>query len=85
MYGITNIDVLLQGRLDNMKATKKCKLSVKVQQIDGSEIEHTLWLVECCKMVGVNLFVWTCKLLYETTLRSECKNIITNQKGKLCV
>ena len=42
MYDITEIDEPVQGSSSNMKVTKKGKLHLRVNQIDGSEIEHTL-------------------------------------------
>ena len=34
---VTNINTLVQGSSGHMSAMKKCKLSIKLHQVDGSE------------------------------------------------
>ena len=62
LYDISNIDESIQGSSGTMPATKKGKLQVKVQQVDGPEQVHTLWSVKFCPKVGANLFYPMCEL-----------------------
>ena len=78
MCNITKIDESVQGSSGNMKGTKEGKLHIKVRQVDGSTILHTLWPVKYCEGAIANLFSLTCKLSQGSKLCSEVKNDIVD-------
>ena len=57
--------------------TKKGKLNLKLKQIDGSEVEHTLWSAKYCKKSRVNLFSLSCKVSQGSKMSSDSmKNMV---------
>ena len=85
MYDVIKIDESIQGSSFNMKAAQKGKLHVKVRQVDGSEILHTLCPVKYCKQAGTNLSCLICELVQGSKLyRDENNNIILDTvNGKI--
>ena len=71
MYYITEIDEPVQGSSDKIKATKKGKLHVKLKQIDGRKIKHTLWPVKYCEKARADLFSLTCKFSQVRKMSSD--------------
>ena len=63
MYDITDVDQLIPGSSSIMPPTKRGKLQINVQQVDGTEQVHTLWPMKFFPNAGVNLFSQTCELL----------------------
>ena len=63
MYSVTEIDESIQDSSSIMPTTKKGKLHMIVQQVNGQEQIHTLWPVMLCPSARANLFLLTCKLL----------------------
>ena len=71
--------------MSNTKAAKKVKLGVKVRQGDGTDFEHTLWLVKYCKKARTNLYEYTCKLFQGTKFISDHRNkiLLDTLNGKI--
>ena len=76
LYDINIIIESMQGSSGIMPATKKCKLQVKVCQVNGTERIHTLWPVKFCPKAGANLLSLTCKLLQGNKIASDHQNSI---------
>ena len=62
MYDVIEVDEPVHGSSGNVKAAKNGKLHLMVKQIDGNEIECTLWLVKNYEKASGNLFSLTCTL-----------------------
>ena len=76
MYDVTDINELIQGSSGIMPATKKDKLHLYVQQVNGTEWVHILWPMKFCPKAGANLFCLTCKLLQGNMISSDHQNNI---------
>ena len=76
LFNIININKMIQKSSGNMPATKKEKLCVNVQQVDGTEWVHTLWSVKFCPKAGANLFFLTFEHLQGKKISSDHQNKI---------
>ena len=56
LFDIIDINKLIKGSSKNMSAKKKGKLCFSIQQVDGTEWDHTLLPVKCCYKAGANLY-----------------------------
>ena len=72
----TNIKKLIQGSSSTMPATKKGKLLVNVQQVDGTERVKILSPMKIFPKVGTNLFSLTWKLWQGNKIPSDHQKLI---------
>ena len=59
-----------------MLDTRKGKLCINVQQVDGTKWVHTLWSMKFSPKAGVNLFSLMCKLLQGKAISIDHQNNI---------
>ena len=60
LYDVAKINELVQGNSDYVSTTKKGKIDLKVNQVDGSEPVHILWPMKYCARAGANSIFFAC-------------------------
>ena len=74
LFDVIDINESIQGSSGNMPATKKEKLHINTQQVDGTEPVHTLWPMKF--FPNANLFSLTFKVLQGKKISRDHQNNI---------
>ena len=69
IYDVTNINESIQQNSGIMPAMKKCKLWVKVCQVNGTEQVHTLWPMKFFPQSRCKFFLWLANSCREKKLQ----------------